>query len=61
MYSLFGLYNDLVYNRCVLFLSVLTPDVAAEDFDGIDLYCKVSSELLHSVHLLLISVKFQLI
>ena len=34
-----------------------TDYVAADDFDGIGLiYCKVSSELVHSVHSLLICV-----
>ena len=39
----------------MLFTDGTTYYFAAEDFDGIDLfYCKVSSELVHSVNSLLI-------
>ena len=41
----------------ILFTDGTTDYVAAKDFDGIDVtYCKVSSELVHSVDSLLICV-----
>ena len=50
-------FNTQTGEYHVLFTDGTTHYVAAEDFDGIDLiYCKVSSELVHSVHSLLICV-----
>ena len=55
-------FNTQIGAYYILFTDGTIDYVVAEDFDGIDLiYCKVSSELLHSVHSLLICVKFQLI
>ena len=52
------LYFNTKIGAChILFTAGTTDYVAAEDFDSIDLtYCKVSSELVHSVHSLLICV-----
>ena len=50
-------FNTQIREYYILFTDGTTVYVAAEDFDGIDLiYCKVSSELVHSVHSLLICV-----
>ena len=50
-------FNTQTGEYYILFTDGTTYYVAAEDFDGIDLiYCKVSSELVHSVHSLLICV-----
>ena len=54
-------FNTQICVYHILFTDGTTDYPAAEDFDGINLYCKVSSELVHSVHSLLICVKFQLI
>ena len=52
-------FNTRVRLYHILFTDRTTDYVVAEDFDGIDLfYCLVSSELVHSVHSLLICVKF---
>ena len=50
-------FNTQIREYHILFTVGATDYVAAEDFDGIDLtYCKVSSELVHSVHSLLTCV-----
>ena len=50
-------FNTQICEYHISFTDGSTDYVAAEDFDGIDLiYCKVSSELVHSVHSLLICV-----
>ena len=54
-------FNAQICVYHILFTDGTTDYVAAEDFDGIDLYCKDFSELMHSVHSLLICAKFQLI
>ena len=54
-------FNTQICIYHILFTDGTTDYVAGEDFDGIDLYCKVFSELMHSVHSLLICAKFQLI
>ena len=50
-------FNTQIHEYHILFIDGTTDYVAAEDWDGIDLiYCKVSSEFVHSVHSLLICV-----
>ena len=50
-------FNIQIREYHILFTDGTTDYVAAEDFDGIYLiYCKVSSEFVHSVHSLLICV-----
>ena len=50
-------FNTQICEYHISFTDGSTDYVAAEDFHGIDLiYCKVSSELVHSVHSLLICV-----
>ena len=50
-------FNTQIREYHILFTDETTDYVAAEEFDGIDLiYCKVSSELVHSVHSLLICI-----
>ena len=50
-------FNTQIHEYHILFIDGTTYYVAAEDCDGIDLiYCKVSSEFVHSVHSLLICV-----
>ena len=48
-------FSTQIHDYHILFTDRTTDYVAAEDRDGIDLiYCKVSSEFVHSVHSLLI-------
>ena len=48
-------FNTQIRDYHILFTDGITDYVAAEDFDGIDLfYCKFSSAFVHSVHSLLI-------
>ena len=56
-------FNTQICVYHILFTDRTTDYVAAEDFNVIDLlfYCKVFPEVVHSVHSLLICVKFQLI
>ena len=50
-------FNTQIREYHILFTDGTTDYVAAEDFDGIELiYCNVSSELVRSVHSLLICV-----
>ena len=50
-------FNTHILEYHILFTDRTTDYVEAEDFDGIDLiYRKVSSELVHSVHSLLICI-----
>ena len=54
-------FNTQIYVHHILFTEGTTDYVAAENIYGIYLYCKFSSDLVHSVYSLLICVKFQLI
>ena len=55
-------FNTQICAYHIVFTDKTTDYAAAEDFDDIDLfYCKVSSELVHTLHSLLMCLKFQLI
>ena len=56
-------FNTQICIYHILFTGDGTTDyIAAENFDDIHLYCKVSSEFAHSGHSLsFVSIKFQLI
>ena len=50
-------FNTQIREYHILFIGETTDHVAAEDFNGIELiYCKVSSEPVHSVRSLFICV-----
>ena len=50
-------FNTQICEYHILFIDGTTDYVTAEDFESIDLiYCKVSSELVHSVYSLLMCV-----
>ena len=54
-------FNTHICVYHILFTHGTTDYAAAEDFYEINLYCKASSELVHSVNSLLICVNFPLI